>query len=190
MLDMTTYIATIDQFKDYCPINSWQLDDSGKTWLWEDMGIPGEPKYLIDKTTRRYYFNVSKDIIRCTCFILAIATPIIHAVTEVANVAYRAIRLLSLYHFWKDTKQSQRGRMTDAGYDLLRLVSAPIAYVGLELAAIYGIFNPYDGRKLYSTLERQTYEGQFALAKCFKSKTSEEREIAHRAAQEKSTVAI
>ncbi|MBS4171388.1 hypothetical protein NEOC95_002136 [Neochlamydia sp. AcF95] len=42
----------------------------------------------------------------------------------------------------------------------------PVALVGLELAAIYGIFTPYNGRKLYASIERAQY-GKFTLAPCF-----------------------
>jgi len=56
--------------------------------------------------------------------------------------------------------------LKEAGKDLLRIFTTPIAYVGLELAAIYGRFRPYDGRKLYATIERAQY-GHFILAPCF-----------------------
>jgi hypothetical protein len=65
-----------------------------------------------------------------------------------------------------DRQYSFQERLKDAGKDLLRVVTTPIALVGLELAAIYGIFNPYDGRKLYASIERAQY-GNFILAPCF-----------------------
>jgi len=37
---------------------------------------------------------------------------------------------------------------------LLRIVTTPIAFVDLELAAIYGIFTPYNSRKLYARIEK------------------------------------
>lgn len=42
----------------------------------------------------------------------------------------------------------------------------PIAIIRLELAVIYGVFRPYDSRKLYATLERAQY-GRHILAPCF-----------------------
>ena len=37
---------------------------------------------------------------------------------------------------------------------------------GYELAALYGCIRPYDGRKLYATIERAMY-GDSVLAPCF-----------------------
>ena len=48
----------------------------------------------------------------------------------------------------------------------MRIIATPVSILGLELAAIYGIFQPYDGRKLYASFERATY-GNFILAPCF-----------------------
>lgn len=59
-----------------------------------------------------------------------------------------------------------KGRIISAGGDLLRIVATPISLIGLELSAIYGIFNPFDGRKLYASFERATY-GKHILAPCF-----------------------
>lgn len=56
--------------------------------------------------------------------------------------------------------------MSDAGQDILRIIATPFSILGLELAAIYGMFRPYDGRKLYGSIERATY-GKAILAPCF-----------------------
>jgi hypothetical protein len=179
---MTTCCITKDQLNNFFPINDWKTEEDGKKWLrkWlpnesDEAEYDGKPKYLIDSSTGRSYLNESRNFVRFKCFGLALATPFVHAVAAVCNIAYRALILISFYPFWKDTKQSLGSRMTDAGKELLRGALTPIAYVGLELAAIYGILNPYDGRKIYSTLERETYQGHFTFAKCFKSKTAEER---------------
>lgn len=50
--------------------------------------------------------------------------------------------------------------------DALRIIASPIAIAGLELAAIYGIIRPYDGRKLYASIERAEYRN-FILVPCF-----------------------
>lgn len=63
-------------------------------------------------------------------------------------------------------KYNFTARLLDAGTDLLRIVAVPISLVGLELAALYGILSPYDGRKLYASIERLTYE-KYILAPCF-----------------------
>jgi hypothetical protein len=73
-------------------------------------------------------------------------------------VAYRILKLVTLSHFWmpQEGTYSFKARLKDAGIDLLRIVATPVALVGLELAAIYGTFNPYDGRKLYARLCTET----------------------------------
>ncbi len=50
--------------------------------------------------------------------------------------------------------------------DIGSIVFSPIAAVGLQLAAIYGLFSPKNGRKLYATFERCIY-GRALLAPCF-----------------------
>jgi len=48
----------------------------------------------------------------------------------------------------------------------LRIVATPLVLVALELSALYGIFRPYDGRKLYASFERMQYN-HWILAPCF-----------------------
>lgn len=77
-------------------------------------------------------------------------------------------KLISLSHFWvkKSEKCDFKSRLKDAGKDFLRIIAQPVTLVGLELAAIYGLFRPYDGRKLYASFERAAY-GDSILAPCF-----------------------
>jgi hypothetical protein len=83
----------------------------------------------------------------------------------VVNAIYRIAKLALLAHGWTGALLMQpycfKARLKDAGGDLLRVVLTPIALVGLELAAIYGIFNPYEGRKLYASIERALYTDSF-----------------------------
>lgn len=156
--------------RDFQPINRWKPDlDGPKYW-------DGTPQHLIDQTTSRKYLNESKVVVGFKCFLLTLGTPIVHAIAAVVNVAYRIVKLVTLSHFWmpKDGEQSYnfKSRLKDAGTDLLRIATQPIAIVGLELAAIYGLFRPYDGRKLYASIERAQY-GNFILAPCFQPNAEE-----------------
>lgn len=150
---------------DFRLINHWEIDVKGEKWLRND-----EPKYLIDQTTQRRYWNESENTVRFKCFLLTVGTPFVHSVASIVNVAYRVFKLITLSHFWLDKegekKYDFKARMADAGADLLRIVATPFAFLGLELAAIYGLASPYDGRKLYATIERAMYGG-FILAPCF-----------------------
>lgn len=62
----------------------------------------------------------------------------------------------------------RKRRLKDRGQDLLRIAVTPIAFIGLELAVIYGVLSPYSGRKLYSSIERARY-GICVLVPCFQS---------------------
>jgi hypothetical protein len=86
----------------------------------------------------------------------------------VSNVGYRAIKMVANFFVQRDgeTKYNFRARFIDSAKDLLAVVTAPISLVALEIAALYGCIRPYDGRKLYATLERAVY-GDSVLAPCF-----------------------
>jgi len=154
---------------DFKVINIWKLDLDGEKWNCCDKHR-GQAKYIIDLSTNRRYSNEAPGIVRTKCFLLTLGTPIVHLIAGVCNAAFRALQIITLAHFWmpKDEERSYnfRVRLKDAGQDLLRIVAAPLAIIGLELAAIYGIFRPYDGRKLYASIERAEY-GDFVLAPCF-----------------------
>ncbi len=151
-------------FRDFQPINNWTLESGGERCSCEVHR--GQPKFLIDQTTGRKYYNQPEEEVRYRCFVLALATPIVYSIISVANIARRILNLVTLSHFWiekeGETKYSLLERLADAGKDILRIVAAPVSIVGLELASLYGWFRPYDGRKLYASIERATY-GEFVL---------------------------
>ena len=127
-------------------------------------------KSVVDETTGRLYLNDSEGTVRFKCLALCVGTPIVHLVAGVLNIAYRVIRLISGFHFWKTVKDEREYdfevRCEDFKMDVLKIVANPFALIGLELAALYGIFMPYDGRKLYASIERSVYGGA-VLAPCF-----------------------
>lgn len=154
--------------KDFYPVNSWKVDENGARYSC-CADHDSQAMFLIDQTTQRRYLNESKGVVRFKCFLLSLGTPFVHSIASLANVAYRVAKLISLSHFWmpnKAQKYNFNARLLDAGKDLLRVVAQPLSFVALELASLYGGFRPYDGRKLYATIERATY-GSFVLAPCF-----------------------
>lgn len=157
-------------FGDFCPVNTWVVDYNGPRYT---CGCCNAPINLIDKTTNRVYLNESHIIVRVKCLALTLGTPIVHAVASVLNVAQRVLKLAVGFHFWapceNEKTYSFSARAAEAGKDLLRIVCTPFAYIGLEFAALYGVIMPYDGRKLYATIERAMYES-FILAPCFQPK--------------------
>lgn len=147
--------------KDFQPINTWKLDLDGPKWFYSN-----EPRYIIDTTTDRRYWNESKGCVGFKCFLLTLGTPIVHPIAAIVNIAIRVLKILSLSHFWLPTSHSLKGRLKDVGQDLLKILISPLVIPALELAAIYGMVTPYDGRKLYASIERAIY-GSFILAPCF-----------------------
>ena len=152
------------KLKDFQLVNQWKLDEKGPEWSDDP-----SPRYLIDETTGRKYWNESEKCVRIKCLLLTLGTPFVHPITSIINVGMRVLKLVTFSHFWIGKREwgyDFKARLLDAGKDLLRIVATPIALVGLELAAVYGLARPYDGRKLYATIERAMY-GRFILAPCF-----------------------
>jgi hypothetical protein len=147
---------------DFRPVNEWKPEDTRSL---------GFAIYIIDQTTQRKYLNESKCIVRMKCALCTLGTPLVHAITSIVNVVYRIFKLITFVHFWlqkqDENKYDFKARLADAGADMLRIIATPLAIVGLELSALYGLCSrPYDGRKLYATIERATY-GRSILAPCF-----------------------
>jgi hypothetical protein len=150
-------------WKDFFIFGSWIVDQEGIKY------DSGEPAHLIDQTTGRKYWNESRSTVWCKCVLLTLGTPFVHPIAGVANIAYRIFRLVSLSHFSSEESKTRslKQRCVEAGKDVLRIGLTPFAVVALELAALYGaLIRPYDGRKLYASLERALY-GDFVLAPCF-----------------------
>jgi hypothetical protein len=154
----------ITTIKDFQPISTWTVDTEGGKWEGEN-----EPKYLLDESTGRRYFNESKGCVRFKCIGLSLITPFAHLIATVVNVIYRVLKIISFANFWLPREGDSydfKGRLKDTGLDAARIVLAPITLLSLELSSIYGWFTPYNGRKLYATIERASY-GDFILAPCF-----------------------
>nr|WP_166155485.1 hypothetical protein [Neochlamydia sp. AcF84]NGY94942.1 hypothetical protein [Neochlamydia sp. AcF84] len=145
-------------------INSWKPAFNSVQWR------DGGPKYLIDASTGQKYWNEPKNSVRFKCFLLILGTPYRSFACLFSKYSLSSCEISFFFHFWTgkqaENSYSFPGRLKDAGQDLLRVVMTPVALVGLELAAIYGIFTPYNGRKLYASIERARY-GKFTLAPCF-----------------------
>ena len=150
------------QLADFHPLSRWQIETNGQKFC------DGTPAWIRDVTANRLYGNDDQDVIRMKCLACAIVSPLVHPIAALVQVVCRSVKLLFGVHFWPEagTKYHFTARLADAGKDLLRIVATPLALVGIELAAIYGLCRPHDGRKLYATLERAIY-GHFIIAPCF-----------------------
>ena len=153
--------------------NEWRRDPESGLFggaQCEFQRCPQEPRLIIDETTNRRYFNDDLMTIRIKGLLLTIGTSFIHPIAMIHNIAYRILRTVTLSRLWVEkegeTSYKLSARLQDMGGDLLKIVAAPIALMGLELAALYAIANPLDGKKLYATIERAEYGG-YILAACF-----------------------
>lgn len=116
---------------------------------------------LKDAATGDEYLFESKWLVRYKCYLLTFASPVVQLAGGVASMAWSVVKIGTGMPFWSSGEGVHGMKM-----EALRLVSAPLVYLGLELAALYGLFRPYDGRKFYASLERFLYGGAF-LAPCF-----------------------
>ena len=152
------------KLNDFRPINTWiPNQESPKD------SSSGEPLLIKDKSTGRDYLNQPRSIVGLKCFFLTLGTPLVHIPASLINLALRIAKIVTLSHFWAPCcckHDSFKARATAAGEDLLRIIATPLALLALELSALYGLFRPYDGMKLYASTERATY-GSFILAPCF-----------------------
>lgn len=148
---------------------------------------PGfNPRYSFDASTGDPYWNDNPHVTRLKCLALIVATPIVHAIGLVLNLANRIAKVITGAHFWRPLEERREDRYVlqerryreiviredlsarrwTFGKDILRAGLTPALFIGLELSAIYGLLMPNQGRKLYATLERFAYGGHF-LAPCF-----------------------
>ncbi len=134
------------------PINDWKIEGS----------------YLVDIKTGKTFENQKKSSLRGKAVGLSLVTPLAHMALAIANIAYRLLRTVSCYHLWKkqDGPYDFKARSLEMGKDALNLVTQPLALLALEVSAIYMLVSPYNGMKLYDTIEEAQY-GRQMLAKLF-----------------------
>ncbi len=175
-------------YKQYCPINRWKVDDSAgcETFYSEDGSMDNIPRYIIDMTTGNKYLNESKNTIRGKCFLLTLATLTYHLSITLIIIIGRFIRLIIIYDFWGTVNSDKQTNPTDKKStnfknNLLSLILLPIMFIGLLFSAVYGIFTPYNGRKLYARFEENIpYYQNELIAPCFQARdASQTEEIFH-----------
>ena len=122
----------------------------------------------VDLSNGDQYWQDDPNTTRLKCLGLIAATPIIHAIGLVLNLANRIAKIISFAHFWHSSLDhlSLSKQCWCFGKDLLRVAFTAIIYIGLELSALYGLALPDNGKKLYATFERCAY-GKELLAPCF-----------------------
>lgn len=148
---------------DFKIFNQWEIDRSA---LYAD----GSPKYLIDRSTGKQYLNEDTSVVRFKCLLLTMGTIPVHLIASIVKVANDAIKAISCFFAPNQSANyNLKSRLNECGNHLLAIARAPLFIALLELSSIFGVFSPYNGRKLYASLERAHY-GDFILAPCFQPK--------------------
>ncbi len=156
--------------KRFCPWNDWTVDENGPRYT-----DTGDPQWIIDKTTNTPYLNEPKYLIRLKCFALIFGTVIQIIAALLKGILFLAIFATGLFAndaicrtLWPDSPDDLAANFAKS---FLKIFAIPLYSTALAVTAVYGLFNPYDARKIYSGLE-SAYFDEWRLAPCFQSEAS------------------
>jgi hypothetical protein len=146
--------------QDFKIFNTWKEDSSFSYYN-------GRSMYIIDSSTGRKYLNEDQGVVGFKCFLLSLGTVPVHIIASVFKVSYHAFKAVAcFFDIRNESSYNLKARLSDCAHNLKAIAMTPAVIALLELSALYGIFSPYNGRKLYASLERAHY-GHFILAPCF-----------------------
>ncbi len=156
--------------KRFCPWNDWTVDKNGPRYT-----DTGEPQWIIDETTDAPYLNESKNLIRFKCFALIFGTIIQTIAAVLKALLFVIVFATGLFsndaicrYLWPDSPDDLGANF---GKSFLKILAIPFYSTALTVTAVYGLFNPYDARKIYSGLE-SAYFDEWRLAPCFQPRAT------------------
>lgn len=151
--------------KRFCPWNDWTVNENGPRY-----SDTGEPQWIIDDTTDAPYLNESKDLVRLKCFALIFGTVIQTIAAILKALLFLIVFATGLFsndaicrYLWPDSPDDLGANF---GKSFVKILAIPFYSTALAVTAVYGLFNPYDARKIYSGLE-SAYFDEWRLAPCF-----------------------
>jgi hypothetical protein len=166
--------------KQFLPSADWEIvmmDEVNAKMIEPYEGSHKKIGLIRDKSTGDTYLDEHIELVRGKCILLTLGTPVVQTLVLTINVVKRVLKLITLWDFWAEeipgTPYNFKAKLEGAGKDLLRIVATPIALVGLQVAAIYGIFDPWNGRKAYGRIENWMYD-EWTLAPCFRANPKED----------------
>lgn len=129
----------------------------------------GEPRWVKDEMSCKFYFNEDPLIVRSKCFLLLFGT-VLYSVLSAIISAIRLIVALSAVQLWfprADTPWEER--VKDWKANVASLIITPIALLQMEKAALKGVFGsePYDVRKNFTSWEQLIRFKILTIAPCF-----------------------
>lgn len=156
--------------RDFSLFAEYELDHNGPRFSGSALNArhSNTPVYIIDTGTGKKYLNQSDSNVRIKCGMLIFATPFL----QISLLAMKFFARLSdvLLCFIAPKKSSFFWQVKEISSQILRAISIPLIYIALEISAIYGLFFPQDGRRIYAAFERLAGDERF-LAPCFQVNT-------------------
>jgi hypothetical protein len=125
---------------------NWEPHSKGVTF-------PGDSKpfFLNDTMTRKRYVNLTDFEIRAKFAKTFFTSPFYHAIPAIANVVFSIFSIVSLKAL-RMTGIPNAERKAMVVRDFKRIILTTLAYVGMQIAIIYGLITPNNGRKVYASL--------------------------------------
>lgn len=136
------------KFAHFNPTNQWSLENYE----------------IVDKTMGDKYCNDSTTTVRLKCAALFVASLIAQPIGLTLNLLNRIAKIFTFAHLWSPSQENYnfKARVCEWGKDILLVISTPLILIGMLFSALYGAtLSPYDGRKLYGSLERLAYSGGY-----------------------------
>ncbi|MDF1684709.1 MAG: hypothetical protein P1U36_08655 [Legionellaceae bacterium] len=132
---------------------------------------------IFDTRTSDSYLYEEFCVIRLKCIVLLVSMPIFYTtkiILDVIDIISALYDLIVHTAFDTAVESEEACRNQDAllqdGVDLIKqiahLILTPVYIVLLEMAALYGLVSPYNGRKLFASIERFNC-GAAVAAPCF-----------------------
>lgn len=150
-----------------------------------------DPMWTKDSLTGAVYLNQPTGVLRFKLsFLTGLLAGVIggNALSLGINAGYRALKVVSLSHFWLPSscidpnhkwngRYDVKKRVVELAKDVARIVATPFAWLGLFFASWIGAFSfskngPRDGAKIFSSIEIAMYggrmdDGYFGWAPCY-----------------------
>jgi|GEM_PF-2687415 len=152
------------EFGDFNPISGWKDDESST------LQFNGTSRYVIDLTTKKRYLKESPNELRKEFATMFVCGIFIHTLGAISSIFENVVRVLSFRSFFEHTHTKEESRFGNRAIhflaDIGRIATAPVAVVALQIACLYGIVFPNNGRKIYATIDRAQFgsplfEGHF-----------------------------
>ena len=132
-----------------------------------------------DCSTNELYCGDPYEIIRIKCFLLLIVSSISQSFAILYKMLDLIVKIMTLNAFFSSaySQLDWLQKLNTFLIHILHFLMMPFTIIFLDLALLYGLFSPLDGRKLYSSLFILFYENTIipqrtiptvSLAPCFR----------------------